>query len=222
MKPTLIISFGNTISRLDPIDELAKIISRRKNDTSIMEEIHNLSYQIRKGNVYSKIGLRMQLQLLQFSTVELAELAGLVGQRPTKSFIESFEELKNISKEIVIVSGTFEEIIRPVLKQWGIEVNKIYAHSLEFDDEGICVGVDMNNPLFSDSGKARLVKQISLNRPAVVIGDDFTDYEIKHLGNAEAFIVYTEHFCNKEVMEKADFIAKNFKQVTEIVRKNWG
>ena len=47
----------------------------------------------------------------------------------------------------------------------------------------------------------------------VIIGDGYTDYELKKFGNANKFILFTENIFRKELKDKADFIAKNFDEV---------
>ena len=63
-----------------------------------------------------------------------------------------------------------------------------------------------------NNGKINVVKNLNLNGKIVVIGDGYTDYEIKKYGYADIFIAYTEHVDRKKVSKSADYITNSFDQ----------
>ena len=91
-----------------------------------------------------------------------------------------------------------------------IPANHVFANTFTWNKEGEITGFDSTNVLSNDGGKPALVRQLNLAAPVVVIGDGYTDFEIKKAGLATYFIAYTENVSRPSVLEKADFVARNF------------
>jgi D-3-phosphoglycerate dehydrogenase / 2-oxoglutarate reductase len=61
-----------------------------------------------------------------------------------------------------------------------------------------------------DQGKVRTVRSLKLKKDLYIIGDGYTDYELRKLGLAKKFIAFTENVARKNVVTKADQIAETF------------
>ena len=48
-----------------------------------------------------------------------------------------------------------------------------------------------------------------------MVGDGYTDYEVKKYNAADIFIAYTENINRKSVVKNADIVANNFDKVIE-------
>ncbi|MGV3540793.1 MAG: phosphoglycerate dehydrogenase, partial [Rufibacter sp.] len=68
------------------------------------------------------------------------------------------------------------------------------------------VGFDRNNPLTQNQGKAKQIKALGLDGEIYVIGDGYTDYEIKEAGIADKFYAFTENVSRDRVVGKADHV----------------
>ena len=51
----------------------------------------------------------------------------------------------------------------------------------------------------------------------MLIGDGFTDYEMKSVGSADKFFAFTENIKRKEVIENADYEIQNFDEFLQIL-----
>ena len=64
-----------------------------------------------------------------------------------------------------------------------------------------------------DNGKIEVVKNLNLNGTIIVIGDGYTDYEIKKHKYADIFIAYTEHVNRIKVSNLADYKSNSFSDI---------
>ena len=66
-------------------------------------------------------------------------------------------------------------------------------------------------------GKTKLVKSLQLSGNIDVIGDGFTDYEIKKSGYATRFFAFTENINRINVSELADGVLESFDDYINII-----
>ncbi|MCS6833427.1 MAG: phosphoglycerate dehydrogenase, partial [Flammeovirgaceae bacterium] len=104
----------------------------------------------------------------------------------------------------------------PVVTEYGIKPENIYANTFVFDEAGNIIGYDHENPLAHPKGKVKLMKELNLKGEVFVIGDGYTDYQIKEAGLATKFFAFTENITRTNVIEKADHVAPSFDEVLYI------
>ena len=64
-----------------------------------------------------------------------------------------------------------------------------------------------------------LKKYININKKnTIIIGDGYTDYELKKYKEAKYFIQFIENINRKSLNSKADFIASNFDEIIEFIK----
>ena len=71
----------------------------------------------------------------------------------------------------------------------------------------------------NDLGKVEIAKKISGEN--IIIGDGYTDYEIKKFGYATKFIQFVENINRKELNSKADFKANNFNEILSYINNKY-
>src|SRR5690606_24183393 len=108
---------------------------------------------------------------------------------------------------ILIVSSGFKEFITPIVTEYGIKEENIYANTFRFDEQGNIIGFDENNLLCLDRGKIKLLEELALDGDVYVLGDGYTDYEIREAGLANKFYAFTENVVRDSVVAKADDVA---------------
>jgi len=86
----------------------------------------------------------------------------------------------------------------------GINLGPLF--NLMFGDPRLQGGFDKENPLSANNGKTEQLKRLNLPGDVYVIGDGYTDYEIKHSGLANKFYAFTENVEREKVLAKADHI----------------
>ena len=162
------------------------------------------------GEISFADSLSERIAILGANKSQLDELIERLKKEVSESFERNKEFIKKNSDSIIIVSSGFKEFITPVVAEYGIPENQVYANTFEYDSSDNIVGCDKNNPLAGDGGKVKLVKSLNLDKPAFVIGDGYTDYEIKEAGLAEKFYAYTGNVEREKVVVKADHITPSF------------
>ncbi len=65
-------------------------------------------------------------------------------------------------------------------------------------------------------GKVEVVKRLNISPERIVIGDGSTDLEIKEQGMAEKFYLYTENVKRETLVNKADYVINDFKELIDI------
>ena len=115
-------------------------------------------------------------------------------------------------ERIWIVSGGFHDFIDETLYQFDILPSHILANRFVYNQEDWVVGFDENNYLSQAGGKVKALKSLNLKNEVVVIGDGWTDYEIKERGQADYFYAFTENVKREKVTRVADKVLSSFSQ----------
>src|SRR5690606_2131531 len=71
-----------------------------------------------------------------------------------------------------------------------------------------------------NNGKVEQLKRLNLPGDVYVIGDGYTDYEIKHAGLANKFFAFTENVERENIMEKADHITPSLDEFLYLNKLN--
>ena len=136
-----------------------------------------------------------------------------MGLRPSlisKSFVTNKSFFQEHADSIYIISGGFREFICPVVAEFNIASNHVFANEFLWDEHDQCVGFNSNNLLSKPQGKVHCINKLNLQKPSCIIGDGFTDYEVKEQAAVDTFFLYTENITRKNLLEKADFIISTF------------
>ncbi len=213
MNKYLIIDFDSTINKLEALDELAKIVDLKNGSSEVSEKIAAITELGMKGEISFDESLTRRMDILKFDKNDLEALVLKLKENFTDSFISNRAILKELADSIIVISGGFKDFIVPALNDFDIKPGNIYANTFEFDSNGVCIGFDASNPLASDQGKVKTVSKINLQGQIVVVGDGFTDYQIKDKGMATKFVAFVENVNRPNVVANADFVANNFDQV---------
>ncbi len=76
---------------------------------------------------------------------------------------------------------------------------------------------DKTSFLAQESGKVKAVRNLGIEK-VIVVGDGWTDYEIKKTGNAERFLAFSENVNREKVTEVADAECFDLEQVIENIK----
>ncbi|MEP7145921.1 MAG: phosphoglycerate dehydrogenase [bacterium] len=202
-----IIDFDSTFIKLETLDELCKI-SLKKNPLrkQLLEEFENITKKTMDGSVTFGESLKLRVKLLNANKSHLDVLIKKLSRKISKSVINNKEFFKKYSSNIFILSGGFKEIILPITKNFGIPPENVFANTFEFDLKGNITGFDNNNLLSHTKGKIKQLKKLGLKGELYVIGDGYTDYELRESGIAHKFFAFTENIDREIVASKADHI----------------
>ena len=209
-KQYFIIDFDSTFIKTEGLDELAKICLendlKKEKKVKKIEEITRLGME---GKINFEESLQKRIKLLTINKKHLVRLTKILKNKITKSILSNKNFFKKYFKEIYIVSGGFKEFIEPVVTDFGIIKNHIFANTFLFNKNDKVIGYDTNNRLSKKNGKVDVVKKLNLKGEVHIIGDGYTDYQLKENGLAR-FTAFCENVKRQTVIEKADRVVTNF------------
>jgi len=206
-----IIDFDSTFTQVEALDVLGEIsLNGNPDKAKILQEIVDLTNQGMEGKASFSENLRLRLELLKAHTNHIEPLIAKLKGKVSKSVVRNRSFFKDYADQILIVSSGFKEFIAPVVMEYGIKEENIYANKFKTDEKGNIVGFDSSIALSEDKGKIKLVKQLNLKGEVYVIGDGYTDYEIREAGLASKFYAFTENVSRASVIAKADHITPSF------------
>jgi D-3-phosphoglycerate dehydrogenase / 2-oxoglutarate reductase len=211
MSQYFIIDFDSTFTQVEALDELARISLKNHPDReAIYQQIEDLTNASMEGRLSFSQSLENRVKLLQANREHLKLLISHLKKKVSTSFSRNTIFFKNHQDEVLIVSGGFKEFIIPVVTEYHIKKENIYANTFVFDDEGNIVGYDRENPLSQEGGKVKLLKELKLEGDIYGIGDGYSDFQLKESGMIKKFFAFTENIERKSVAEKADHITPSF------------
>ena len=79
------------------------------------------------------------------------------------------------------------------------------------------IGFDKSIPLWKARGKVELIESLSLENPIYMVGDGYTDLEVKLYGSIKGFMAYTETVSREAVISQADYVCSDFKEVLNVI-----
>lgn len=214
---SLIFDFDSTIVDCETLDLVAEVaLAGRADRDAVIAEVKRITALGMEGAIPFGESLAARMALIAPTRGAVADVAERMVNRITPSFLSHKHFFAEQRERIYIISGGFDEIIFPVADTLGIEHTHVLANAFIYDAHGVG-SIDQARPLAHAGGKARAVAAASLQKPRVIIGDGWTDYEIREKGAAEAFIAYVEHAKRETVVGKADAIAASFEELLRLL-----
>ena len=139
-----------------------------------------------EGKISFSESLQERIKLINSDKDDIEKTVLFLKKNISESFIRNISFIKNNHNKIFIVSNGFHELIDPIVKEYGILSQNIYANKFIFKNDKI-IGFDNESPLSMSRGKVNILKKLKLKGDTHVIGDGFTDFEIKKEGYAKYF-----------------------------------
>ena len=203
----IVIDFDSTFTKVEGLDELARIaLHGSPKQAEIVGKIHDITEKGMTGSISFADSLRERVALLSANKGHVEELVAFLKGKISDSFNRNKEFIAEYADRILIVSSGFKDFIVPVVSELGIAEENVFANTFTYDGEGNITGYDHHNLLSQDKGKVSLLQSLSLEGEIFVIGDGYTDYELREAGLANKFFAFTENVSRKAVTDKADFI----------------
>jgi D-3-phosphoglycerate dehydrogenase / 2-oxoglutarate reductase len=206
-----IFDFDSTIITCESLDELAAISLREnENKDEILKEITDLTERAMDGSMPFGESLLARIKLIHTNKEYIEKTIALLQQCITPSIWQNKDFLANHKNDIYIVSGGFKEIIIPIVTRLGIDESHIFGNTFVFDKEGKVIDIDRKNPLSKDMGKVKITKQLAKGKEITIIGDGYTDYQVKKAGIAHKFVAFVGNKKRQSILHLADVVADSF------------
>ena len=209
-----VIDYDSTFIQVESLDELSK--TSKSYNLKNQKEIEKITNMGMDGKISFSESLERRIKLINSSREDIRSTLKVLENRITNSFLKNKKFLKTNSDKIFIVSSGFHELIDPIVLNFGIKKEHIFANNFLFKGKNI-VGFDRNNPLSKSKGKVEIIKRLNLKGKVLVIGDGYTDYEIKKEGYADSFFLFTENIKRDSIVKSADYLLKSLDQLFKII-----
>lgn len=200
-----IIDFDSTFTQVEALDVLAEIsLKNNENQANAIAEIKSITDQGMDGGMSFRESLNKRIDILKANKEHLPELVERLGSLVSPSFKRNTEFINKYRDQIFIVSNGFKDFIVPIVKEFGIREENVFANEFSYDSDGNISGFDENNILSENNGKPNQIKSLNLDGEVFVLGDGYTDYEIKKAGLAHKFYAFTENVRREKILSEAD------------------
>ena len=220
-KKYFVIDFDSTFTKVEAFDVLAEItLDGHPERESLVKKIKDITDKGMEGTLSFRESLEQRLAILSPTKKDLLQLVKALKEKVSDSFIRNKDFFEKYADDIYIISNGFKTFIEPIVTEYGIKRENIYANQFEFDDQGKVNGFDKQNPLSANNGKVEQLKKLNLPGDVYVIGDGYTDYEIKHAGLANKFYAFTENVERGNILSKADHIAPSLDEFLYLNKMN--
>ncbi|OGK62876.1 hypothetical protein A2334_01780 [Candidatus Roizmanbacteria bacterium RIFOXYB2_FULL_38_10] len=213
-----IIDFDSTFVRCEVLEEIAKISLHDNPDKKIiLKEIVAICNLGMEGALPFEESLTRRLTLLHANKEDLKKVRDVLKKNITPSILIHKEFFKKNKEQIYVISGAFKECITPITKLFEISDSHVLANTFVFDDRDNIIGIDLQNTLSHKFGKVKAVQALDLKGKLIVVGDGYTDYEIRKEELAHVFVAFTENVRRESVISKADYVAANFDEFLRLI-----
>ncbi len=205
-----VFDFDSTLTRVEALDVLAEMtLEGKSNREEVISEIQRITNLGIDGDISFTQSLEQRIKLLNAHKNDLEGLVKELRQKISKSIASNKEFFEKFADDIYVVSCGFKEFIDPIVEEYNIPSDRVYANTFEFDGQGNIVGFDVDNVLSQHNGKIECLKQMNLEGEVQVIGDGYSDYVMREAGIADKFFAYTENVHREKATNNADHIAPN-------------
>jgi len=205
-----VFDFDSTLTRVEALDVLAEMtLQGKSNKEEIINEIQKITNLGIDGDISFTESLERRIKLLNANKSDLDGLVEQLRQKISKSIESNKEFFEKFADDIYVISCGFKEFIDPIVKEYNIPSDRVYANTFEFDEDGNIVGFDESNPLSQHNGKIECLKQMDLDGEVQVIGDGYSDYVMREAGIADKFFAYTENVHRDKAADNADHVTPN-------------
>ena len=215
----IIIDFDSTFITQESLDELAKYkLSNQPDSQKKFNRIKSLTNAGMNGDIPFKQSLDQRMELLNLNRADINIVSKRLSECVTPSFNNNKVFINENKNKIIIISGGFKELIVPIVKNFGILSSNVFANDFIYSSSEKISGINQENIMSKNKGKVKQAKLLNLQGIVHVIGDGYTDYEIKLDGPATHFFAFTENIERKNICELADFTLSNFDDYIKILK----
>tara|TARA_B100002049_G_scaffold45433_1_gene31618 strand:- start:963 stop:1628 length:666 start_codon:yes stop_codon:yes gene_type:complete len=206
----LIIDFDSTFVTVESLDELAHIVLKDNPESAQrLETIRAITRAGMEGSIPFDESLSKRLKLLNINQKDIHAATIVLAKKVTPSFKRNKQFLMENAQNILIISGGFYEMIIPIVSEYGILEDQVFANKFVYKGTSRIAHVDSQNIMAQSGGKVAQANELGLAGEIHVIGDGYTDYQIKSEGPAKKFFAFIENIRRNSVCEVADVVLSN-------------
>ena len=194
MPDNLIFDFDSTFISLESLDVFILYkLSKNDNKSELRAKIEKVTNDGMEGNLNFNTSINERLKFLKGNKDSLNFFSKTLKKNISRSFLVNKDFIIENSHKILIISGGFTELIAPVVEDFKIKKDQIYANEFIFNKNGIIKTISEETLTYKHRTKAHLVKSLNLKGVTHIIGDGITDCDVWRKGYADEFYAFTEN-----------------------------
>ena len=164
VKRSYVFDFDSTLTKVEALDVLAEItLAGNPKKDEVIQEIINITNQGIDGDISFTQSLEKRIQLLKANKSDLPLLIKELKQKVSRSIESNKEFFEKFSANIYVISAGFKEFIDPIVAEYNIPSERVFANTFEFDNDDVIVGFDAENPLSKHNGKIECLQNLNLD-----------------------------------------------------------
>ncbi|KXK08506.1 MAG: 2-hydroxy-3-keto-5-methylthiopentenyl-1-phosphate phosphatase [candidate division WS6 bacterium OLB21] len=204
----IFIDFDSTICSKESMEEL--FLCSHGSNSHVLEEIKAITEQGMSGKISFEESLQRRLSLINYDSQLFSRVIDILKENIADGFREFVTEFPDMQ----IISGGFKNLIVEALRDCKVLEQNIHANELIISNNRLQV---VDSVLAKSKGKSNLVSQLKRGHNTIIIGDGYTDYEVKLHGQANTFIYFQGFVLRNEVKVKADHCVTDFFELIELL-----
>jgi len=199
----------STLCTTEMIDELAAFCN-------VGEEVAEWTRKAMGEGISFRQALDARLSIIKPTASVLEHFKAKDSAVLTPGVLELITKLVALKKDIFLVSGGFQSLIKPIAKKIGISDENIFANRILFDEAGNYAGFDTEQPTSESGGKKVVMATLKEKfgyKSLVMIGDGMSDFEA--YPTADLFIGFGGNIVRENVRAKAPWYVMNFNELID-------
>jgi phosphoserine phosphatase len=204
---SIVLDVDSTLCGVEGIDWLAE---RRGPD--IARQVKALTNRAMEGEIPLERVYGERLAVIQPGRDDVEALATIYLETLAPGAASVVTTLRRRGMRVVLVSGGLRPAIEPLARQLGVE---LCAVDVRFDARGDYAGFESDSPLATQSGKRYTVEGLSLERPALAMGDGATDVAMKD--HVDLFVAYTGFVTRPAVVAAAGAVVASYAELLRLI-----
>lgn len=210
VKRNYVFDFDSTLTKVEALDVLAEIsLANNPKKSEIIQEIIDITNLGIDGEISFTESLKRRINLLNAKKYHLEQLVVNLRKQVSPSIERNKEFFEKYADDIYVISCGFKEFIDPIVEEYNIPSERVFANTFRYDENDNIVGFDGDNVLSQHNGKIQCLKDLNLDGEVQVIGDGYSDYVTREAGVADKFFAYTENVKREKTTSNADHVAPN-------------
>lgn len=194
---TIIFDCDSTLASIEGIDELAG---------DLLSEIQALTNAAMRGEVPLEEVYGRRLEMIRPTREQVEDLSRQYVEALVADARETVAALIWLGKDVRVISGGLLPPVLALARELGIPGDAVAAVDIDFDEEGAYRDFERDSPLARSGGKEDVLRNWSIARPSLLVGDGATDLEARPV--VDFFAAYMGVAFRAHVAAHADAVLR--------------
>jgi D-3-phosphoglycerate dehydrogenase len=221
-KLVFVFDFDSTVVKSESLEDVVKLrVGNNTKKVKKLEEITNLGME---GKISFKDSVIQRLGLAKLDKKSINNVANLLIKDITPGVVEVIDKIRSKGHKVVIVSGSFRELLLPVARYLKIEDKDVFAN--EFLFKGNYVVSAKESFMLSSDGKVVAIENIRKKETnnnqkvkIIMIGDGYNDLLTYTHKASDVFIAFAVNKNRDVVQKEAKVFVKTIEEFKVEVEK---